>query len=199
MGPAFFAGARFSDLAEFKDCHFPAGVDFKESDFGIDATFCNTSFGQQADFTASNFLGFADFCGSNFACDADFSNSGFRGPADFSRATFSEKINLHDAQFRKNVHFESSKINKINLTQTRYEWLFLKWNSINHLDFDDGAYQTLIDNYKKLQWQADSSDCSSTYLEAIVQAAPNDSHLWIINGIRSLVLGTNSSSFPCLI
>ena len=91
---------------------------------------------------------------------------------------------------------ELNTYNKINLTQARYEWLLLKWDSVNHLEFDDGAYQTLIDNYKKLQWQEDSSDCSSTYLEAIVQAAPNDSHLWIINGIRSIVLGTNSSSLP---
>jgi len=144
----------------------------------------------------SRVIGFQDSYSMRLAHDPDFSNSDFRGPADFSRSTFSEKINLHDAQFRKNVHFESSKINKINLTQAKYEWLFLKWDSINHLEFDDGAYQMLIDNYKKLRWQEDSSDCSSTYLEAIIQAAPNDSHLWIINGIRSLVLGTNSSSHP---
>jgi hypothetical protein len=30
-------------------------------------------------------------------------------------------------------------------------------------------------------------------LEAIVQAAPNENPLWILNGIRSIVLGANSS------
>ena len=108
-------------------------------------------------------------------------------------------MNLYDAQFRRNVHFESSKINKINLTQARYEWLFLKWDSINHLEFDDNAYQMLINNYKKLQWYGDSSDCNSTYMGTAAQEAPNQSHLWIIDGIRSIVLGGNSSHLPDLI
>ena len=194
MGPAFFTRAKFNDLVEFIECNFLAGAAFRQSDFRIDATFNNTSFRGLADFTAGNFLGFADFGGSQFAYDADFSNASFNGPADFSRSTFSEKVNLHDTQFKKNVHFESSKINTLNLTKARYEWLFLHWDSINHLEFDDAAYQTLINNYKRLQWQKDSSDCRSAYLNAILQAAPADNYLWIINGIRSIVTRTNSNN-----
>ena len=97
-------------------------------------------------------------------------------------------------QFKKNVYFESSKVNTLNLTKARYEWLFLHWECINHLEFDDAAYQTLINNYKRLQWQKDSSDCRFTYLNAIRQAAPANYHSWIINALRMIVARTNSSN-----
>jgi hypothetical protein len=138
-------------------------------------------------------LGFADFGGSQFACDADFSNSSFNGPADFCRSTFSEKVNFHDTQFKNNVYFESSKVNSLNLTKARYGWLFLHWDAINNLEFNDTAYQTLINNYKRLQWQKDSSDCRSAYLSAI-QAAPANNYSWIINTLKLIVARTNSNN-----
>ena len=192
MGPAFFTGARFNDLVEFIECNFLAGAAFRQSDFRTDATFNNTSFRGLADFTAGNFLGFADFGGSQFDRDADFSNVGFNGPADFSRSTFSEKVNLHETQFKKNVYFESSKVNTLNLTKARYGWLFLHWDCINHLEFDDAAYQTLINSYRKLQWQKDSSDCRSSYM-SVLQAAPANYHSWIVNAMRSIVARSDYS------
>jgi hypothetical protein len=166
-------------LVEFIECNFLAGAAFRQSDFRTDATFNNTSFRGLADFTAGNFLGFADFGGSQFAYDADFCNASFNSHADFSRSTFSEKINLHETQFKKNVYFESSKINSLNLTKARYGWLFLHWDAINHLEFDDAAYQVLINNYKKLQWQTDLSDCHSAYL-SITHATPDNDYSWIV-------------------
>ena len=91
--------------------------------------------------------------------DADFCSVSFNGPADFSRSTFLEKINLQDTEFKKNVHFESCRINTLNLTRSRYEWLFLHWDSVNHLEKDEQAHQKLIDNYERLQWETDSSEC----------------------------------------
>jgi len=77
-------------------------------------------------------------------------------------------------------------------------WFFLKWDCISHLEFDDAAYQTLIKNYikkyKRLQWLTDSSNCSSTYMNEMIRVAPADNHKWIIDGILSMVAGTNSSN-----
>jgi hypothetical protein len=186
--------AKFDDLVEFGDCNFLKNATFKESDFQVDTTFNNTTFLEPAEFSGSNFLGFADFGGSKFLYDADFSDSIFSGPADFSRTAFRDRVNFYNTQFKKNVHFQSSQINTINLTRAGYDWLYLKWDCVNHLEFDDAAYQNLINNYKRLQWLTDSSDCSSTYLKEIIRVAPDDSHKWIIDGILSMVAGTNSSN-----
>ncbi|MCK9441492.1 MAG: pentapeptide repeat-containing protein, partial [Methanothrix sp.] len=164
-----------------------------QSDFRIDATFNNTSFGGLADFTGCNFLGFADFGGSQFAYNADFSNASFNGLVDFSRSTFSEKVNLHETQFKKNVYFESCKVNTLNLTGARYGWIFLHWDAINHLEFDDVAYQTLINNYKRLQWQTDLSDCRSAYLD-MVQATPANNYSWILDTMKWIVARTNPNN-----
>jgi len=89
---------------------------------------------------------------------------------------------------KKNVYFESVRVNTINLTKARYEWLFLHWDSVDHLEFDDAAYQTLINNYKRLKWLKDSYYCHSAYTsESSSKAARN--HSWIINAVESIILG----------
>ena len=154
-------------------------------------TFNNTKFIGPADFNSGYFLGFADFGGSQFGDGADFSNSSFGGPADFSRSNIGGIFNLRDAQFDKNVYFESSRVNAIDLSKTRYEWLFLHWNSINRLEFDEAAYKMLINNYKRLQWQQDSNDCSSSYIGPIQTESANGPS-WIINAVGSIFSGANS-------
>lgn len=60
---------------------------------------------------------------------------------------------------------------------------FLTWKSLNKLDFDESAYQGLIDNYNKLQWQQDLFYCPSSYL-GLVPPGPDINYSWIINAIN---------------
>ena len=76
-----------------------------------------------------------------------------------NRVSPSEYLRPSAHEFKKNVHFESCRINTLNLTRSRYEWLFLHWDSVNHLEKDEQAHQKLIDNYERLQWETDSSEC----------------------------------------
>jgi len=190
-GQASFEGSKFNGLAEFNECSFLEGASFGKSVFLNDIVFNSTVFRGLVDFAWSDFMRFADFSGSQFVSNADFSNTNFCGPADFSRSVFSEKANFHAAEFKRAIYLENCRINDLNLTNTRYKWLYLHWDSINHLEFDDAAYRMLINNYNQLQWQKDSFDCHSTHMNAIIQAAYSNNCPWIMNGIRSIVSCTH--------
>jgi uncharacterized protein YjbI with pentapeptide repeats len=101
--------------------------------------------------------------GSKFAEDADFSHAIFEGPADFSRSRFGKNASLFGAQFRKNAYLESCQIDRLNLTGTMYQWIFLHWDSIGIFESDEDAYRRMIKNYEGLRWQQDAKDCNSDY------------------------------------
>jgi hypothetical protein len=184
-GPASFMKSRFGDTAKFIECAFLDYANFNGSEFKIDVDFDDALFGELADFVGSKFLGYADFSGSQFNGDANFSDVLFNGPADFSRSKFRETLNLHGAQFKRNAHFESCKIGNLNLTETRYDWIFLHWDSIDRFEFDEAAYHSLITNYDDLGWRQDATGCYYSYGRSI-QEQEGENVSWFRSRLNDL-------------
>ena len=49
------------------------------------------------------------------------------------------------------------------LTRTKYDRLYIRWNSISELGYDDAAYLALLENFKKLGYVEDYDACYYEY------------------------------------
>lgn len=67
----------------------------------------------------------------------------------------------------KNAYIEGKVfINNLNLTKTKYDRIYLHWGSIGNLNFDTGAYLSLLKNYDNLGWNDDNRNCYYSYRTA---------------------------------
>ncbi|OPX77857.1 MAG: hypothetical protein A4E45_01686 [Methanosaeta sp. PtaB.Bin039] len=204
-----------SNFVIFRGSTFGANVYFNSSNFnGAVADFRGSTFIRNANFAHSTFEGYAAFQGSTFAGDADFSESTFNDYAVFSdskfsrtadfilskfikhayfvNSTFNESVCLDDCQFEDDALFNGAKIlGCLRLQRTDYDKLYIRWNNIKELSYEDTAYLRLIENFKKLGIYPDADQCYVSYRNENRQTLPLyyrpiDWLLWILYGYGTM-------------
>ncbi|MCX6681053.1 MAG: pentapeptide repeat-containing protein [Methanothrix sp.] len=158
---ADFKLTQFNQTVDFRGAHF-SQTDFRWAQFNEDAVFEGTLFRQHASFMGAQFkLGY--FYKSQFDEDADFTGANFDQSAFFKEAhLFNASFDHSD--FSNQAEFEGVQINgTLSLYRTKYDKLNIRWSSIHDLAYDDTAYYLLIENFKKLGFTDDASECYYSY------------------------------------
>jgi hypothetical protein len=176
-GLAHFRSSTFNGLANFGASEF-SGSGFRSSTFNGLANFGASEFKDNADFEYSAFNGDVDFGYSVFNDNADFPFSVINGTANFNADIFNKGADFNDVVFRGYTSFNSSQFkadalfentifqNTLSLTRVRYPYianLFIRWHNINHLEYDDAAYLSLLKNFKTLGYFEDYDRCYYEY------------------------------------
>ena len=186
--PAFFDEATFSGEADFNKAIFNSSATFSfryysvfhgtNLDFYIDnnrrsgatfnskAYFVGTIFGS-ANFDRAIFNDDAYFWEAIFCGDVSFKNVQFNSDIEFGWTRFENKASFYGTLFKKPAYFENSSINNLNLDRTDYSRIYLRWDSVGNLFFDEGAYLALIKNYNNLGWYGDANRCYYDYRNAV--------------------------------
>lgn len=184
---AIFTSSIFSGEAEFRLCQFAKNADFFKSifknnayflysNFFGDAKFENAIFERysyfwyanfdNANFKKSRFMDDAYFEDSYFNKIAAFMNSQFNGYAYFGRCVFNDTVSFNNSQLIKDAFFDESTFSNnsvLFLIRGKLNKMYLRWNNIEKLGYDDESYLFLIDNYKKIGWIDDSNNCYYEY------------------------------------
>jgi hypothetical protein len=159
-----FNYGKFNGLTKFGNAYFKGNISFFESDFK-----------NLADFTASEFNGSSDFSNSRFDECSYFSLTNYHGPVDFGQGYFGKEAYFLDSifdnnlsfinrQFSRDAVFEGTTINGILfLKRSSYNKLYIRWYNIKKLDYDDSAYLSLLENFKKLGYYEDFDSCYYEY------------------------------------
>jgi hypothetical protein len=105
-------------------------------------------FAQTANFKSINFNN-VRFDQTVFEGDAFFSNSSFDSSADFERTQSLKELNFEDAVFKGGLNF----------AKTKYGILFIRWNNINNLTYDEASYIYLIKYFKNNGIFNDADNC----------------------------------------
>jgi hypothetical protein len=170
-GPAHFDGANFSILAAFDNSTFNGPSYFDRSTFNHLASFNSSSFAGDAHFESSTFNGNSSFVLSSFNRTADFSSSVFKNATSFISCSFDKEANFNDVMFKNKSSFNRSQFKgdalfndaffngTLYLTRTKYDKIYIKWDNITDLAYDESAYQLLIENFKKLGFNKDADNC----------------------------------------
>lgn len=141
-GNTVFRNAIFNEEAAIFGCIFNGNSDLRISKFM-----------QQASFKASTFNGSALFEKAEFDKRAQFSDALFLGLADFTDCIFKEDAIFEGAEFKSDLV----------LKRTDYNNLYIRWDNITNLPFDDSSYLLLIENFKKLGFWSDADNCYYAY------------------------------------
>jgi len=188
---ATFGEARFNEDADFGGSTFKGNVDFSGSQFNKDALFSTylcviAANNLEIKLIGDQFNGDADFGGSTFKGYVDFSRSQFNGTADFKGATFNNSTLFNEVTFQKNIIFSDTVLGDsaffnssqfkgdaffddtdfkgtLYLTRTKYDKLYIRWHDIQRLAYDDTAYLSLMENFKKLGYLEDYDNCYFEY------------------------------------
>jgi hypothetical protein len=180
-----FEKARFNGLAEFPDakfdistwsfCNFKNSANFNDAYFKNIAFFRVANFEEQADFEISHFLDDAVFTGCIFNKSAKFGSSEFKKIADYSDAKFKDSAEFigvsfygdskfNNTQFNGDLSFEDANFaGYLYLTKAKYSKIYIRWNNIYKLGYDDAAYISLLENFKKLGMLEDADSCYYDY------------------------------------
>ena len=159
---AYFQWAQFDQKAYFSMSRFNQNADFSESRFNQPADFSGSQFNQRADFSESQFNQSASFKGSRFDQNADFIGSQFLSDAFFGRSSLNF-ADFSQAKFSGQLFLEGSKIDYLNFTRTKFGKIFLRWESIGRLAYDETAYLLLMGNFKSLNFLEDANECYYDY------------------------------------
>jgi uncharacterized protein YjbI with pentapeptide repeats len=175
-GNAHFISAVFSHYVRFDGATFKGEAWFREANFYDYVDFGGTDFRGYVDSSYANFSGYADFYGASFSelayfrnaifhQTADFKMRGFGKDAFFDNATFMGDAIFNERHFYEGAFFENAIFyGKLSLTNTRYNKLYIRWNTIKYvLAYDDAAYMYLIKNFKELGYFEDSDNCYYQY------------------------------------
>jgi hypothetical protein len=184
-GDAYFGGSKFNGTAGFWGSEFNGYTYFGYSKFNGDAGFWGSEFNGYAYFGDSEFNGYAYFGDSKFNGDAGFGSSKFNDTAnfnistfnnsDFSEVQFSKTVSFDDARFSNSTSFNGSRFmndalfegavfdGTLYLTRAKYDRLYIRWKNISELGYDDAAYITLLENFKKLGYLEDYDGCYYEY------------------------------------
>jgi hypothetical protein len=206
-GDANFWSSAFNGIAAFRSSAFNGIANFGASTFNR-STFRSSAFNGIANFGASDFNDYVDFEYSAFNDDTDFGYSvfndnvnfkysDFNGSVNFNAGIFSKGADFNDVVFKGYTSFNSSQFkgdvlfentifqNTLSLTRVRYGYLvniYIRWHNINHLEYDDAAYLSLLKNFKTLGYFEDYDQCYYQYRkERRAQAWPatNDADEWV--------------------
>lgn len=162
-GDTYFDRILFSQNVYFRGTIFNDGSNFQKTQFDGDTSFNGAQFKGNTDFSSGvQFKGICDFYGTQFEKEADFSGGAqFGRSANFANAKFNI-TRFNYAHFNEDAIFQGAtfKNNKLNLSGITFNRLFCRWNYLkNKLEYDEGAYLPLIENYKKLGYFDDANDC----------------------------------------
>ena len=184
-GNVYFSNAIFDNSVNFMSSNFKGTADFRGSAFNGYTVFMGSAFNGTANFRRSVFNGTANFDGSAFNGYADFDGSAFNGTAnfwgsafnssDFSSVQFDKLVSFDDARLNGSTSFNSSRFKEdalfegadfngtLYLMRTKYDRLFISWKNIKELGYDDAAYLSLLENFKKLGYLEDYDGCYYEY------------------------------------
>jgi hypothetical protein len=160
---AFFPNAQFNQTANFQNAQFNQTAYFSNAQFNQTAFFPNAQFNQTAYFLNAQFNQIAYFSNAQFNQYAIFSDAQFNQEAQFMDANFLD-LSFDNCLFSKDPFFDNAQINgALSLYRTKYDKLNIRWSSIHDLAYDDTAYYQLIENFKKLGFTDDASECYYSY------------------------------------
>jgi uncharacterized protein YjbI with pentapeptide repeats len=171
---ADFSGSSLKNV-DFLNADFAGNTLVLNSSFYDNANFLKSIFHKEPIFYGSRFYGEAKFDGTQYIEGASFKNTTFHEKATFNEATFVKAAKFNDATFEKAAGFNDSQFNgdavfegtvfkgKLFLKGAKYDKLRIRWNNIADLVYDDTAYLTLIDNFKKLGFFSDADNSYYTY------------------------------------
>jgi hypothetical protein len=171
---ASFKSAQFNQTADFERVKFNHIVGFRSVLFNQIANFRSAQFNQSAYFGIARFNKNADFYSAQFKQDAGFGNAQFKQDAYFTSAQFNQEVHFEDTKFQyiffnssqlsKEAFFQGAQINgTLSLYRTKYDSLNIRWSSIHDLAYDDTAYHLLIQNFNRLGFTDDASECQYSY------------------------------------
>ena len=182
--PAYFRQATFNksiycksakfNYTSFSKAHFNQDASFTNAKFTQDVNFnnvyfsCDTSFSGEASFNNARFFGDADFENAKFMSDAIFTNVQFNKNANFRHALFQKGAKFDDAEFKDDAFFQDAAfmglVDSIDFTRIHFNNMYIEWDKIdNKLVYDNEAYLSLIENYKKLGFFKYADDCYDRY------------------------------------
>lgn len=104
-----FAGAQFTDGANFKAVHFTGRANFRSAHFTARADFGSAHFSDAADFMGARFTDGTDFRAALFINQADYTDAQFTGSAYFGDTRFTDVTSFKAAQFTGSVSFEHAQ------------------------------------------------------------------------------------------
>ena len=160
---AYFYDAKFNQTAYFSWTQFNQTALFSEALFNQAAIFWFAQFNQAADFERAQFKQTVDFSRTKFNQTTSFDSGKFSHFVGFFDAGFLD-VSFDDSQFSKEAFFDNAQINgTLSLYRTKYEILNIRWSSIHDLAYDDTAYHLLIQNFNKLGFGDDASECQYSY------------------------------------
>jgi hypothetical protein len=165
-----FTGTIFNDTAGFYDSIFTNSTcyaDFGSAKFNGIAEFGYSKFNSSyVNFDSCKFNSNANFLGSKINSSTYFTHSEFNGIANFSDSKFTKVTSFNGSQFIKEALFEGADLDcTLYLTRTKYDKLYIRWRDIKNLGYDDAAYLSLIDNFKRLGYFNDANDCYFAYMD----------------------------------
>ena len=166
-GDADFGEATFSDYAYFMEATFSGDADFGGATFSGDAGFGRATFSGGAGFWGATFSGDADFRGATFIGSSRFEDAEFDGNIEFGDARFKNETSFYRILFKRPAYFEDCSIKSLNLIKAEYGRLYLRWDDIESMYFDEAAYLALIENYNTLGWYGDANRCYYDYRNAV--------------------------------
>jgi hypothetical protein len=167
-----FNGAAYFNMSQFHgDAYFgyyydihsgskfkgPAYFEFAKFSY---ASFMRSNFGGKADFKQSEFNDYIDFAETQFQKTTSFDWATFKKQAFFTNSTFVGNSDFYGSQFESDAMFDGAKfIRNLTLNWTRYSKLYIRWNNIEKLTYDDAAYLSLIKNFRDLGYFEDADNC----------------------------------------
>ena len=141
-------GSNFLNCSYFNGARFCSSADFLNSYFNSSAAFSGADFNGYTRFDMSQFEGTANFYNSTFDKKVSFDGAEFNGITTFERAEFNDEAFFEGAAFRK----------LLSLTKSKYKLLYVNMNNIPQLEYEESAYQLLIENFKTLGYYDDADD-----------------------------------------
>jgi hypothetical protein len=162
-GTADFMSSSFNDEACFGVSSFNGTTYFRDSSFNGTAYFWGLSFNGTADFAGMSFNDDAYFWSSSFN-ESDFSSTQFNKQVSFDDCRFTGPTSFNSTRFKEDASFESADFNGIlYLDRAKYDKMYISWKNIKELGYDDAAYLTLLENFKKLGYFEDYDACYYEY------------------------------------
>ena len=156
---ADFELSNFRNDADFKWSKFNGYADFKWSKFNVDTTFTNSKFNSDSDFSWSQFNSSVYFSNSKFNGSVEFHGSKFNKKAFFYDAEFNGSTSFSQGEFAEDAFFDGAVFRgKLSLTRMKYDKLYIRWDNITRLEYDESAYQLLIGNFKKFGYYDDADN-----------------------------------------
>ena len=160
---AYFGGSKFKRIAYFEGSEFNDYAYFEGSKFNDYAGFGGSKFKRTAYFWNSEFNSTAYFEGSEFNT-TDFIETQFSKEASFDDSKFNGTTSFNNSRFKEDALFEGTDFNcTLYLMRTKYDKIYIRWSSIKDLAYNDAAYLSLMENFKKLGYLEDYDNCYYEY------------------------------------